>query len=138
MLSVLPDDDDEEPEGAAEPVEGPETPCPLVGEAVGYGGAEALDAGIVIVLKVDDPTTEEALEADSVAEEAALEAVLESGWAVYCPSLPPTIGAAEACAEVAAGSWYMPSLPPGAIDAAPPLPLPLLLPETLLPSAYVI
>jgi hypothetical protein len=51
----------------------------MVGERVGYGGAAALGAGTVIVLKVDGGAAEEALDTGAVAEGAALEGALEVG-----------------------------------------------------------
>lgn len=78
-LPELPEGDAEEPVGADEPVEGPETPWPRVGERVGYADGVALEAGTVSVLKVDGGAAEEALDAGTVAEGAALEAVEEVG-----------------------------------------------------------
>jgi hypothetical protein len=76
-LPVLPEEEAEEPVGADEPVEGPETPWPRVGERVGYADGVALEAGTVNVLKVDGGAAEEALDAGTVAEGAALKAVEE-------------------------------------------------------------
>lgn len=78
VLPVLPEDDGE-PVAAAEPAEGPATPWLTEGERVGYGGAAALEAGMVIVLN-DEVGRTEALAACVEADGAALEVAREDDW----------------------------------------------------------